>query len=131
MTPIQYPKKTIEEIEKDITEISGIAQEEIKTKTRKMELVIPRYLQIFLIKMETKMNHREISGLFGKTDHSKSRYAFKCVNDMIFSNDEKLYALASRLPSYYHKYFFKLSSIVEETLSMPIIKFPSLKVRQW
>ena len=88
MKPIQHPKKTIEEIEKDITEISG---------------------------------------LFGKTDHSKSRYAFKCVINMIFSNDEKLYALASKLPAYYHKYFFKLSSIVEETLSIPIIKINGLK----
>ncbi len=129
MTPIQYPKKTIEEIEKDITEISGVTQEQIKTKTRKMEFVIPTYLQIFLIKMETKMNHREISGLFGKTDHSKSRHAFKCVNNMIFSKDEKLYALASKLPSYYQKYFFYIADEVEKTLSLPIIKFPSLKVR--
>lgn len=73
----------IDYIQKTISEYFKITVEEIKGKTRKKEIVIPRQVSMYFSKIYTNHSLKVIGYHFGGRDHSTVIHAMHAVEDMI------------------------------------------------
>jgi chromosomal replication initiator protein len=87
---IQHVEKevSIEFIQKRVVEHFGVTLDELKGKSRKKELVIPRQVAIYFAKEYTDFSLKAIGYHFGGRDHSTVIHAIQSVNDMLKTDKE-------------------------------------------
>mmetsp|Transcript_26954 Transcript_26954/g.62617 ORF Transcript_26954/g.62617 Transcript_26954/m.62617 type:complete len:480 (+) Transcript_26954:3396-4835(+) len=73
----------IDYIQKTVAAYYGVPLENLKSKSRKRELVVARQLAMFFAKKYTNHSLKSIGHYFGKRDHSTVIYALQAVNDML------------------------------------------------
>ena len=83
---------SIDYIQKLVTEFYGLSVEQLKSKTRKREIVQARQISMYYAKSMTKASLKSIGTYFGGRDHSTVIHACQTVNDLIdtdkkFKND--------------------------------------------
>jgi chromosomal replication initiator protein len=82
----------IDYIMKFVSNYFSTSIEDMKGKTRKREIVVPRQVTMYLTKEYTNMSLKAIGYHFGNRDHSTVIHAIKTVNDMM-DTDQKFYAM--------------------------------------
>ncbi len=93
---IELAKKTVKEIATDrkvnvtietitniVAEVLNIAENKIRDKTRKKEIVMARQIAMYLSKEMTKASLKTIGLHFGGRDHSTVIHACTCIEDSI------------------------------------------------
>lgn len=83
--------KTRPEIQQKAAELFGITVEELKSKTRKGEVVKARQLCMWYEKLNTKHSLASIGFEYGGKDHATVLHAHKAIENMIETKDEKYY----------------------------------------
>ncbi len=83
---------SIDYIQKLVTEFYGLSVDQLKSKTRKREIVQARQISMYYAKSMTKASLKSIGTYFGGRDHSTVIHACQTVNDLIdtdkkFKND--------------------------------------------
>lgn len=83
---------SIDYIQKLVTEFYGLTVDQLKSKTRKREIVQARQISMFYAKNLTKASLKSIGTYFGGRDHSTVIHACQTVNDLMdtdkkFKND--------------------------------------------
>jgi len=83
---------SIDYIQKLVTEYYGLSVEQLKSKTRKREIVQARQISMFYAKNMTKASLKSIGTHFGGRDHSTVIHACQTVSDLMdtdkkFKND--------------------------------------------
>ena len=78
----------IDYIQKFVSNYFDASIEDMKGKTRKREIVVPRQVSMYLTKEYTNMSLKAIGYHFGNRDHSTVIHAIKTVNDMM-DTDQK------------------------------------------
>src|SRR5690606_12080264 len=74
---------TIENIQALVADFFDISIEQLKSKSRKRNIVIPRQLGMYLAKMMTEQSLKEIGFSFGGRDHSTVIYSCKTIEDLM------------------------------------------------
>ncbi len=123
----------LQEIEIEVCRASGIETDKLFIKSRKREYVLARHICMYLAKkLGLKPSLEAIGSHYGGRDHTTAIHAIGNINDFIDTRDEKFMKIINGLSDRF-KINFEIDPRLElmKTLSMPIIKFPSLKVRQW
>ena len=123
----------LQEIEIEVCRASGISTDKLFIKSRKREYVLARHICMYLAKkLGLKPSLEAIGSHYGGRDHTTAIHAIGNINDFIDTRDEKFMKIINGLSDRF-KINFEIDPRLElmKTLSMPIIKFPSLKVRQW
>ena len=123
----------LQEIEIEVCRASGIGTDKLFIKSRKREYVLARHICMYLAKkLGLKPSLEAIGSHYGGRDHTTAIHAIGNINDFIDTRDEKFMKIINGLSDRF-KINFEIDPRLElmKTLSMPIIKFPSLKVRQW
>lgn len=82
----------IDYIQKFVSNYFDATIEDMKGKTRKREIVVPRQVSMYLTKEYTNMSLKAIGYHFGNRDHSTVIHAIKTVNDMM-DTDQKFYTM--------------------------------------
>ncbi|WPP53708.1 chromosomal replication initiator protein DnaA [Catalinimonas niigatensis] len=80
------PELNVDQIQKTTSKQFNINLEELKSKTRKKEVVTARQVAMYLSKEYTKHSLKVIGYHFGGRDHATVIHAVKCVQDMIENN---------------------------------------------
>lgn len=96
---IELAKKTVKEIATDrkvnvtietitniVAEVLNIAENKIRDKTRKKEIVMARQIAMYLSKEMTKASLKTIGLHFGGRDHSTVIHACTCIEDYIIKD---------------------------------------------
>jgi len=73
---------TIESITKNVCEVLGVAENKIRDKTRKKEIVLARQIAMFLAKELTKSSLKTIGLHFGGRDHSTVIHACTSIEEL-------------------------------------------------
>ena len=73
-------------IQKTVAEGFKVEIEELKSKSRKKEVVIPRQVAMYFCKLYTNHSYKVIGAQFGGRDHSTVIHAMHSVEDMIETN---------------------------------------------
>jgi len=123
----------LQEIEIEVCRASGISTDKLFIKSRKREYVLARHICMYLAKkLGLKPSLEAIGSHYGGRDHTTAIHAIGNINDFIDTRDEKFMKIVNGLSDRF-KIHFEINPRTEimRTLSLPIIKFPSLKVRQW
>ena len=123
----------LQEIEIEVCRASGIETDKLFIKSRKREYVLARHICMYLAKkLGLKPSLEAIGSHYGGRDHTTAIHAIGNINDFIDTRDEKFMKIINGLSDRF-KINFEIDPRLElmKTLSLPIIKFPSLKVRQW
>lgn len=60
-----------------------VCSEDVQSVTRTRELVVPRQVCMYFMKLKTTLSLKEIGSFFGNRDHSTVIYASNTVNDLI------------------------------------------------
>jgi len=123
----------LQEIEIEVCRASGISTDKLFIKSRKREYVLARHICMYLAKrLGLKPSLEEIGKHYGGRDHTTAIHAIGNINDFIDTRDEKFMKIVNGLSDRF-KIHFEINPRTEimRTLSLPVIKFPSLKVRQW
>jgi len=76
----------IDYIQKTVSDYFNVAQDDLKAKTRKKEIVIARQVAMYFSKDYTNHSLKSIGYHFGGRDHSTVIHAVQSVNDMIDTN---------------------------------------------
>ncbi|MDX2189487.1 MAG: chromosomal replication initiator protein DnaA [Bacteroidota bacterium] len=76
----------IDFIHKSITDFFKVTLEDVKSKSRKKELVIPRQVGIYLAKNYTTLSLKTIGLYFGGRDHSTVIHSIETVEDMMVTD---------------------------------------------
>ncbi|MDX2194888.1 MAG: chromosomal replication initiator protein DnaA [Cytophagales bacterium] len=76
----------IDYIQKAVCEFNKISVEDLVSKSRKKELVIPRQVGIYLAKNYTTLSLKTIGMYFGGRDHSTVIHSIESVEDMLVTN---------------------------------------------
>jgi len=76
----------IDYIQKSVCEFAKITLEELKGKSRKKELVIPRQIGIYLAKNYTSLSLKTIGLYFGGRDHSTVIHSIETCEDMMVTD---------------------------------------------
>jgi chromosomal replication initiator protein len=79
---------TIDYIQKFVADHFDIELEELKDKSRKKEVVIPRQIAMYFAKEFTNFSLKAIGYHFGGRDHSTVIHAIQSVSDMMDTNAE-------------------------------------------
>ena len=80
---------SIDYIQKIVSEYFNITLDEIKGKSRKQEIVLPRQIAMFYAKEMTNYSLKAIGNQFGGRDHSTVIHAIQTVNNLL-ENDKKI-----------------------------------------
>ena len=123
----------LQEIEIEVCRASGIKTDKLFIKSRKREYVLARHICMYLAKkLGLKPSLEAIGSHYGGRDHTTAIHAIGNINNFIDTQDEKFMKIINGLSDRF-KINFEIDPRLElmKTLSLPIIKFPSLKVRQW
>ena len=83
ITDSHETKLSMELLEKTTTDYYKVSIEDIKSKSRKYDIVKARQVAMFLIKEYTQHPLQVIADRFNLKDHSTVIYAIKCVNNML------------------------------------------------
>lgn len=83
----------IDYIQKTVSDYFNVAQEDLKAKTRKKEIVIARQVAMYFSKDYTNHSLKSIGYHFGGRDHSTVIHAVQSVNDMIDTNAKFRFAI--------------------------------------
>lgn len=83
----------IDYIQKTVSDYFKVAQEDLKAKTRKKEIVIARQVAMYFSKDYTNHSLKSIGYHFGGRDHSTVIHAVQSVNDMIDTNAKFRFAI--------------------------------------
>ncbi|MFH6984121.1 chromosomal replication initiator protein DnaA [Marinoscillum sp. 108] len=78
----------IDYIQKTVSDYFNVAQDDLKAKTRKKEIVIARQVAMYFSKDYTNHSLKSIGYHFGGRDHSTVIHAVQSVNDMIDTNSK-------------------------------------------
>lgn len=78
----------IETITKLVSEYYHISEDQLKEKTRKREIVIPRQVAMYLTKELTKSSLQIIGDFFGGKDHTTVLHAIRNVQKQMADNDD-------------------------------------------
>lgn len=78
----------IDYIQKTVSEFFQVDISEIKSKSRKKEIVIPRQVAMYFSKLYTNHSYKVIGHHFGGRDHSTVIHALHSVEDMIETNGQ-------------------------------------------
>lgn len=89
----QYISKAANEVNVDfilaiVSEAFEISIEQLKSKSRKRDIVIGRQVAMYLSKKYTKVSLKELGGVFGGRDHSTVIYSLKTVEDLLETDDK-------------------------------------------
>jgi chromosomal replication initiator protein len=76
----------IDFIQKSVCEYFKIAMEDMKGKSRKKELVVPRQVGIYMAKNFTTLSLKAIGLHFGGRDHSTVIHSIESVEDMMVTD---------------------------------------------
>ncbi len=79
---------TIDYLQKSVSEYYRISLEDLKSKSRKKELVIARQVAMHLAKAYTNHSLKSIGAYFGGRDHSTVIHALQAVNDMLTTDQQ-------------------------------------------
>lgn len=79
---------SVEMIQKHVSDFFNIAVEEMKTKKRSKNIVIPRQIAMYLSRQLTSMSLPEIGQAFGGKDHTTVMHSCRKIEDQI-DKDEK------------------------------------------
>lgn len=82
------PELNVDQIQKSTSKQFNITLEELKSKTRKKEVVTARQVAMYLSKEYTKHSLKVIGYHFGGRDHATVIHAVKCVQEMIENNPQ-------------------------------------------
>ena len=121
----------LQETEIEVCRASGIKTDKLFIKSRKREYVLARHICMYLAKkLGLKPSLEAIGSHYGGRDHTTAIHAIGNINDFIDTRDEKFMKIINGLSDRF-KINFEIDPRLElmKTLSLPIIKFPSLKVR--
>jgi chromosomal replication initiator protein len=77
---------TIDYLQKAVTAHYKITLEELKSKSRKREIVTARQVAMYLAKQYTNHSLKSIGQYFGGRDHSTVIHALQVVNDLLDTN---------------------------------------------
>lgn len=78
----QYQSLNPDMIIKNVAKYFRISISEIKSKSRKKELVLARNIAIFLVKTNTSLSLTEIGKFFSKRDHATILYSFNKIQEL-------------------------------------------------
>lgn len=121
----------LQEIEIEVCRASGIKRKELFANRRVREYAYSRHICMYLaLKMRLKQSLNHIGGRYGGRDHKAVIRGINIIKDHIKNKEPKLYEIVNKLPDRI-KIHFEINPRTEimRTLSLPVIKFPSLKVR--
>ena len=88
LPPPKAKKITIETIQKTVAEHYGIQMNEILSKKRHKQVVMPRQVAMYLCRHLTEASYPQIGDQFGGKDHSTVLHAYDKVNKEIEENNE-------------------------------------------
>lgn len=92
MNPYTIPGiTTINPIEHHICRVFGITPLELKTKSQKRAVSIPRYIAMYLFRKHENKTCHEIAKRFKKANHATTCHAITMVQNLIDTND-RVYA---------------------------------------
>lgn len=66
-----------------------ITETELKNKSRKPDIIFPRFIAMYLLSVECKLSLYGVAKKLGKRDHTTIMNAKKRINGFILINDEK------------------------------------------
>ncbi len=78
----------IDSIQKKVADHFKITVEDLKSKSRKKELVVPRQIAIYFTKEFTDFSLKSIGYHFGGRDHSTVIHAIQTINDLLKTDKE-------------------------------------------
>lgn len=70
-------------IERVVCDFYGRTMDELKSKSRKRQLVWPRQVCIYFLKKETTLSLAHIAKMFGERDHSTACYSIQLVKNIL------------------------------------------------
>ncbi len=79
---------TVDFIQRCVVEEFGIALQDLKTKRRNKQVVIPRQIAMYLSRELTELSFPEIGELFGGKDHTTVLHSYKKLKEDINHNPE-------------------------------------------
>ncbi|MFA4933470.1 MAG: chromosomal replication initiator protein DnaA [Candidatus Omnitrophota bacterium] len=79
---------TVDFIQRCVVEEFGISLQEIKTKRRNKQVVLPRQIAMYLSRELTDLSLPEIGELFGGKDHTTVLHSYKKLKEEIHHNPE-------------------------------------------
>lgn len=87
---LKEPKKliTVDFIQRCIAEEFGISMQDLKTKRRNKNIVIPRQIAMYLSRELTDLSLPEIGNFFGGKDHTTVLYSYNKIKENITNNLE-------------------------------------------
>ncbi|HON56506.1 MAG TPA: DnaA/Hda family protein, partial [bacterium] len=81
---------TINDIQTSVSQYFNIQIDLMKTKIRKQDILLPKYIAIYLTRELTNFSLQKISNDFGKIDKSTINHACKKIKNLIATNDDKV-----------------------------------------
>ncbi|MFP4089010.1 MAG: chromosomal replication initiator protein DnaA, partial [Cyclobacteriaceae bacterium] len=82
------PEVGVDQIQKSTAKQFNVTLEDLKSKTRKKEVVIARQVAMYLSKEYTKHSLKVIGYHFGGRDHATVIHAVRCVQEMLDSQSK-------------------------------------------
>ncbi len=82
----EYTVKRIIEV---VSSHYGITEQQLKSRARRRDIVLPRQICMYFIRNKTSIGLRNIGKFFGGCDHTTVIHSAKTVSNLIFS-DEKV-----------------------------------------
>jgi len=61
----------------------NVTLEQLKKKSRKREVVVPRQICMYFLKIYTRMTLREIASMFGGRDHTTCIHSIRTIRNLI------------------------------------------------
>ena len=82
---VQHVEKTVtvESIQQAVAERFGVQVSDLKDKSRKKEVVLPRQIAMYLTKEHTSLPLKSIGYHFGGRDHSTVIHSIQTINDVL------------------------------------------------
>jgi chromosomal replication initiator protein len=87
---LKEPKKliTVDFIQRCVAEDFGVSLQELKTKRRNKQVVLPRQIAMYLSRELTDLSLPEIGELFGGKDHTTVLHSCKKIKEDVYNNPE-------------------------------------------
>ncbi len=73
----------VDDIQETVSDYFNVPVEELKAKTRRKEIVVPRQIAMFIAREYTKNNLKQIGQAFGGRDHATVLHAIDSVKDLL------------------------------------------------
>lgn len=83
IVPVEEAKINIEKIQKIVAEEYSITVKDLKIKSRKSQITLPRQIAMYLARSLTDMSTTEIGDTFGGRDHTTVMHAYDKVSKML------------------------------------------------